>query len=77
MLCSLAHLFPGFAADFLEGSYRLRRRFKEETITDMLMSALLASGGRRLIVEFPNEPRTGADMQWDFVDVGRGGFFGY
>jgi len=41
----------------------------------MLMSALLTAGGPNLIVEFPNEPVTGADMQWDFVNIDRGTFF--
>ena len=39
------------------------------------MAALDAAGGRNLIVEFPDEPVTGADMQWDFVNWDRKTFF--
>lgn len=42
------------------------------------MAALDAPGGRRnLIVEFPDEPVTGADMQWDFVNLDRRTFFSF
>lgn len=68
MLCSFAHEFPPMVAAFLERDRKLRRHFREETITDLLMGSLAMMGGRRLIVEFPDEPKTGADMQWDFVN---------
>jgi hypothetical protein len=62
-------------ASFLQRGRKLRRRFREETVTDLLMSSLIAYGGGRLIVEFPDEPVTGADMQWDFVNLDRRSFF--
>lgn len=39
------------------------------------MGSLLSLGGGRVIVEFPDEPVTGADMQWDFVNQDNGTFF--
>lgn len=75
MLCSFASQFPPFVAGFLQQSRPLRRRFREETVTDLMMGCLLTSGLGRILVEFPNEPVTGADMEWNFVDVGKGTFF--
>lgn len=53
----------------------LRRRFREETVTDILMGGLITAGGGRLVVEFPDEPITGADMEWNFVDRRTSTFF--
>lgn len=75
MLCRLAHQFPPFVASFLERSRQLRRRFREETVTDLLMGSLITGGGGRIIVEFPDEPATGADMEWNFVNPDDGTFF--
>ena len=68
MLCAFSHYFPPFIERFLGQGRTLRRRFREETVTDVLMGGLITSGGSRLIVEFPDEPVTGADMEWNFVD---------
>lgn len=75
MLCQLAHHFPPFVESFLERSRPLRRRFREESVTDLLMGSLITTGGRRIIVEFPDEPVTGADMEWNFVNPDDGTFF--
>ncbi len=74
MLCSLANTFPGFVEDFLDLSNGLSRRFREETVTDMFMSNMVAMGGRAVIVDFPDEPSTGADMEWNFVNPSDGSF---
>lgn len=75
MLCDFALRFPKFAADFLERGQPLRRRFREESLTDIMMASLvtLQSGG--IVVEFPDEPRTGADMEWNFVRIDESAFF--
>ena len=75
MLCYFAHKFPPFVAAFLQRGRKLRRRFREETITDLMMGSLLSLGGTSVIVEFPDEPVTGADMQWDFVNRSARTFF--
>jgi hypothetical protein len=75
MLCYLARQFPPFVENFLERGRTLRRRFREETITDLMMGSLITAGTGRVIVEFPDEPVTGADMEWNFVNPGDGTFF--
>lgn len=75
MLCLLAHQFPPFVADFLARGRSLRRRFREESVTDLLMGSLVVVGGSRVIVEFPDEPVTGADMEWNFVNPDDNTFF--
>jgi hypothetical protein len=75
MLCHFAQQFPHFVSDFLESGASLQRRFREESVTDMLMSNLVILGGGRVFVDFPNETATGADMQWDFVNQTSGKFF--
>lgn len=75
MLCNFSNQFPPFVEQFLNQGRKLRRRFREETVTDLLMGGLVMAGGYRLIVEFPNEPVTGADMEWNFVDESTSSFF--
>ncbi|WP_406567276.1 DUF6615 family protein [Azospirillum fermentarium] len=40
----MARQFPPFVESFLERSRRLRRRFREETVTDLLMGNLIRAG---------------------------------
>lgn len=67
MLCQLAKNFPPFVADLLERDKGLGRRFREETVTDLLMASLAALQQFGISVQFPDEPTTGADMDWVFV----------
>lgn len=48
----------------LERSRPLRRRFRAETVTDLGMRGLITAGEWLIIVGFPDEPATGADMEW-------------
>lgn len=75
MLCSCAHQFPSFVERFLQQGSRLNRRFREETVTDILMGGLISAGSRAIFVDYPNETSTGADMRWDFVNRGGGTIF--
>lgn len=75
MLCQIAHQFPPYVENFLERGRKLRRSFREESVTDILMSNLVAAGGAGIIVEFPNEPLTGADMEWNFANPDDGSFY--
>lgn len=75
MLCDFSRQFPRFVERFLEQGRTLRRRFREETVTDLLMGGLITAAHGHLIVEFPNEPVTGADMEWNFVDQRTSTFF--
>lgn len=75
MLCAFANQFPPFVERFLNQGRTLRRRFREETVTDLLMGGLITAAGGRVVVEFPDEPVTGADMEWNFVDRRTSQFF--
>ena len=68
MLCLFAQHFPRSVATLLQRGQTLKRRFREETVTDLLMANLLALGGGSILVDFPDEPTTGADMEWNFIN---------
>lgn len=67
MLCELARSFPPQVARFMERDRGLKRNFREESITDILMSSLIGLQPFGIRVDFPHEPTTGADMDWIFV----------
>ncbi len=75
MLCSFARQFPTFVESFLQQGSRLSRRFREETVTDILMGGLISTGSQAIFVDYPNETTTGADMRWDFVNQHRDTIF--
>jgi len=68
MLCQFARQFPPLVADFLERGRQFKRRLREETVTDLMMVNLQNLGSDQIIVDFPDEPTTGADMEWNFVN---------
>ncbi len=39
------------------------------------MGSLITAGSGKVIVDFPDEPVTGADMEWNFVNPSDGTFF--
>lgn len=67
MLCELAHSFPPRVAEFLERDLGKTRNFREETVTDLLMASLIGLEPFGIKVDFPDEPRTGGDMDWVFA----------
>jgi hypothetical protein len=67
MLCALAHSFPPFVAEVLERGLQLKRQFREETITDLLMASMVGLKQFGVSVEFPVESKTGGDMEWIFA----------
>ncbi len=67
MLCELAHSFPPFVAQLLERDRTLKRNFREETVTDLLMASLVGLSAYGISVEFPDEQVTGGDMEWHFA----------
>lgn len=75
MLCEFAQHFPNHVADVLERDKTLKRNFREETVTDLLMAGMVGLEGFGVTVEFPDESVTGADMDWIYAaphDVGGG-----
>lgn len=75
MLCLFAQHFPRSVASLLQRGQALKRRFREETVTDLLMNNLMVLGGGLIIVEYPDEPITGADMEWNFINRDSKEFF--
>jgi uncharacterized protein DUF6615 len=75
MLCELAQSFPLLIAKLLERDRSLKRNFREETVTDLLMASLVGLSSFGINVHFPDEPTTGGDMEWYFVapDEPKGG----
>lgn len=75
MLCEFAHNFPDQLADFLERDNGLKRNFREETATELLMAGMVGLQQFGVSVELPDEAVTGADMDWIYAaphDVGGG-----
>lgn len=67
MLCELAHAFPSLVAELLERDRTLKRNFREETVTDLLMASLVGLRRFGIRVDFPDEPTTGGDMEWIYA----------
>ena len=67
MLCELAHSFPSRIAELLERDRHLKRNFREETVTDLLMASLVGMEPLGISVDFPDEPVTGGDMEWVYA----------
>ena len=67
MICDVAHAFPPWVAKLLERDRSLRRNFREETITDLLMASLVGLEALGIRVDFPDETKTGGDMEWVFA----------
>jgi hypothetical protein len=67
MICEFAQSFPDLAARLLERDRNLTKNFREETVTDLLMASLLALTPFGIRVDYPDEPTTGADMDWIFA----------
>src|SRR4051794_19589724 len=75
MLCEFAHAFPGRLAEILDRDKSLKRNFREETATDLLMAGMVGLQEFGVTVEFPEESVTGADMDWIYAaphDIGGG-----
>src|SRR5437764_3925489 len=67
MLCQLAKSFPDHVARLLERDRSLKRNFREETVTDLMMASLVALSPFGIHVDYPDERKTGADMDWIFA----------
>lgn len=61
-LCDLAERIPAMTADFLQLETQVRRRFKEDSITDLLIASLLRVGGGDATLFTPPETKTGGDF---------------
>lgn len=71
MLCNFAHDFSAFVEDLLEKETGLRRRFREETISDLWVGSLVALRSYGVHVDLADEGVTGADIEIWFVSSNR------
>jgi len=61
--CDLAGRLPALIADFLDLEISLRRRFREESVSDIVVATLLRAAGPDLSVQVPiDEKITGNDF---------------
>lgn len=60
--CDLAERMPSMAAEFLELETQIGRRFREDSVTDIMIASLLRIGGSDATVFTPPEVKTGGDF---------------
>ncbi|RYY26346.1 MAG: hypothetical protein EOP62_10940 [Sphingomonadales bacterium] len=68
--CDLASRLPAMIAEFLDIEQHLKRRFREDSITDILIASLLSLPGNDVVVQTPSEAKTGGDFDLVIVDPG-------
>ncbi len=66
--CELAHRLPQLLASFMELELHLSRRFREDSLSDLLIASFLQLPGLPVSVLTPNEKRTGSDFDLELVD---------
>jgi hypothetical protein len=67
--CALAVSMPECVADFLESGLRIKRRFREESVTDIIVSSLIKMHGKDVLVIVPDETKTGSDFDIVILDI--------
>jgi hypothetical protein len=68
--CDLAERMPLLVADFLDLETCLHRRFREESISDIIVASLIRLSSAEIIVLVPkNETKTGNDFDIIIVDA--------
>jgi len=70
--CDLAERIPDMVADFLELETQVGRRFREDSVTDILIASLLKIGGPDATVFTPPEVKTGGDFDLVIYQPGTG-----
>ena len=66
--CDLAERLPVMIAEFLDIEQKLKRRFREDSVTDILVASLLSLPGNGVVVLTPPEAKTGGDFDLVLVD---------
>lgn len=66
--CDLAERLPLMIAEFLDIEQKLKRRFREDSVTDILAASLLSLPGNGVVVLTPPESKTGGDFDLLVVD---------
>lgn len=60
--CQLAQEMPGRVAEFIEIDKTLKRRFREDSMTDVLIASFLRLPGHQVSIDTPIEAKTGSDF---------------
>ncbi|CAN7476287.1 DUF6615 family protein [Caulobacter sp. LjRoot300] len=60
--CDLAERIPAMVSDFLDLENRIGRRFREDSVSDIIIASLLKIAGSNATVLVPSEPKTGSDF---------------
>lgn len=60
--CDLAQRLPAMVASFLDFDSRTGRRFREETVNDIIVASLRNTAEKDILVVLPNEAQTGSDF---------------
>jgi len=71
MLCNFAKAFPDFIGNLLNREHGLRRRFREETVSDLWVASLVPMRGFGLHIDIADEAKTGADIEIWFLSAKR------
>lgn len=66
--CDLANRLPVMIAEFLDIEQRLKRRFREDSVTDIFIASLLSLPGDNVVVLTPPESKTGGDFDLVVVE---------
>ncbi|WP_445466301.1 DUF6615 family protein [Faunimonas sp. B44] len=60
--CDLAQRIPSMISDFLDLENKIGRRFREDSVTDIIIASLLRIAGTNATVLVPPEAKTGGDF---------------
>lgn len=75
--CDLAHRMPCLVGDFIDLETSLGRKFREDTLSDLFIAALLRLPSNDVVVRTPCERRTGSDFDLALVDLAGNTSFQY
>ena len=70
--CDLAVRIPPMISDFLNLENKIGRRFREDSVTDIIIASLLKVAGRNVTVLVPPEVKTGGDFDILIVEPSSG-----
>jgi len=70
--CDLAARIPSMVSDFLDLENKIGRRFREDSVTDIIISSLLKLAGTNATVLVPPEVKTGGDFDILIVEPSSG-----
>lgn len=67
--CDLANRLPALVAAFLDVETGVRRRFREESVSDVIVASMLSLPGNDIAVITPDETKTGSDFDILLIDL--------